>query len=131
MSVDNYLEILQNFQREYRRINNKITISTDNNPYTTELAELHSDASEVCRKIRALLGDREDSYELRRWERKRAEHLDRSKRILDHLKDKKNENIAAAGKSSSDEDTVDDETKKAGSVKLRSSRLMMLPEWST
>lgn len=112
MSVDNYLEILQNLQREYRRINNKITISTDNNPYTTELAELHSDASEVCRKISALLGDREDSYELRRWERKRAEHLDRSKRILDHLKDKKNENIAAAGKSSSDEDTVDDETKK-------------------
>lgn len=112
MSVDNYLEILQNLQREYRRINNKITISTDNNPYTTELAELHSDASEVCRKISALLGDREDSYELRRWERKRAEHLDRSKRILEHLKDKKNENIAAAGKSSSDEDTVDDETKK-------------------
>ena len=112
MSVDNYLEILQNLQREYRRINNKIMISTDNNPYTTELAELHSDASEVCRKISALLGDREDSYELRRWERKRAEHLDRSKRILDHLKDKKNENIAAAGKSSSDEDTVDDETKK-------------------
>lgn len=112
MSVDNYLEILQNLQREYRRINNKITISTDNNPYTTELAELHSDASEVCRKISALLGDKEDSYELRRWERKRAEHLDRSKRILDHLKDKKNENIAAAGKSSSDEDTVDDETKK-------------------
>lgn len=112
MSVDNYLEILQNLQREYRRINNKITISTDNNPYTTELAELHSDASEVCRKISALLGDREDSYELRRWERKRAEHLDRSKRILDHLKDKKNENIAAAGKSSSDEDIVDDETKK-------------------
>ena len=112
MSVDNYLEILQNLQREYRRINNKIMIRTDNNPYTTELAELHSDASEVCRKISALLGDREDSYELRRWERKRAEHLDRSKRILDHLKDKKNENIAAAGKSSSDEDTVDDETKK-------------------
>ena len=112
MSVDNYLEILQNLQREYRRINNKIMISTDNNPYTTELAELHSDASEVCRKLSALLGDREDSYELRRWERKRAEHLDRSKRILDHLKDKKNENIAAAGKSSSDEDTVDDETKK-------------------
>ena len=45
MSVDNYLDMLQDLQREYRRVSNKITISTDENPYTTELAGLHSDAS--------------------------------------------------------------------------------------
>ena len=38
MSVDNYLDMLQDLQREYRRVSNKITISTDENPYTTELA---------------------------------------------------------------------------------------------
>ena len=51
MSVDNYLEMLQDIQREYRRIHNRIEISTAADPYTSELAELHSEASECCRKI--------------------------------------------------------------------------------
>ena len=112
MSVDNYLEMLQDIQREYRRIHNRIEISTAADPYTSELAELHSEASECCRKITSLLGNREDSYELRKWEKRRAEHLDACKRILEHIKSKKNENIAAASKSSEDDNTVDDETKK-------------------
>ena len=112
MSVDNYLEMLQDIQREYKRIHNRIEISTAADPYTSELAELHSEASECCRKITSLLGNREDSYELRKWEKRRAEHLDACKRILEHIKSKKNENIAAASKSSEDDNTVDDETKK-------------------
>ena len=112
MSVDNYLEMLQDIQREYKRIHNRIEISTAADPYTSELAELHSEASECCRKITSLLGNREDSYELRKWEKRRAEHLDTCKRILEHIKSKKNENIAAASKSSEDDNTVDDETKK-------------------
>lgn len=112
MSVDNYLDMLQDLQREYQRVSNKITISTDENPYTTELAGLHSDASEWCRKITALLGNSEDSYELRRWERRRAEHLDKSKKILDHLKNKRNENIATGSKSPENEDAVDENVRK-------------------
>ena len=98
MSVDNYLEVLQDLQREYRRINNKITISTAEDPYTADLAKLHADASEECRKITALLGDKEESYELRRWERRRAEHLEKSQRILKKLRNREDEHIAAAGK---------------------------------
>ena len=35
MSVDNYLEMLQDIQREYRRIHNRIEISTAADPYTS------------------------------------------------------------------------------------------------
>lgn len=114
MSVDNYLEVLQDTQREYRRITNKITISEADARYTSELAELHSEASECCRKITALLGNREDSYELRKWEKRRAEHLDTCKRILDKLKKKNenNENITYGSKASEEEGT-DEKTKKA------------------
>lgn len=110
MSVDNYLEVLQDLQREYRRINNKITISTSENPYTADLAKLHADASEACRKITALLGDKEESYELRRWERRRAEHLEKSQRILKKLRNREDENIAAAGKYSESGENVENDT---------------------
>ena len=114
MSVDNYLEVLQDTQREYRRITNKITISEADARYTSELAELHSEASECCRKITALLGNREESYELRKWEKRRAEHLDACKKILDKLKKKNenNENITYESKASEEEGT-DEKTKKA------------------
>ena len=110
MSVDNYLEVLQDLQREYRRINNKITISTSENPYTADLAKLHADASEACRKITALLGDKEESYELRRWERRRAEHLEKSQRILKKLRNREDEHIAAAGKYSESGENVENDT---------------------
>ena len=109
MSVDNYLEVLQDLQREYRRINNKITISTAEDPYTADLAKLHADASEECRKITALLGDKEESYELRRWERRRAEHLEKSQRILKKLRNREDEHIAAAGKYSESGENVENE----------------------
>ena len=110
MSVDSYLEVLQDLQREYRRINNKITISTAEDPYTADLAKLHADASEACRKITALLGDKEESYELRRWERRRAEHLEKSQRILKKLRNREDENIAAAGKYSEAGENVENDT---------------------
>ena len=110
MSVDNYLEVLQDLQREYRRTNNKITISTSENPYTADLAKLHADASEECRKITALLGDKEESYELRRWERRRAEHLEKSQSILKKLRNREDEHIAAAGKYSESGENVENDT---------------------
>ena len=129
MSVDNYLDMLQDLQREYRRVSNKITISTDENPYTTELAGLHSDASEWCRKITALLGNSEDSYELRRWERRRADIWTSPKRfwIISKIKETKILRPEASLRRMKMQWTR--MSGKNGSGKCRNSLLMMLPAW--